>query len=214
MPGALCPFQEGGGLPSSGPATSGMERPLKEGTATKVFEENVSEQTVSKAMHQPIKPTKQMIEDHEVSHIPFRDWCSACVRGRAKACQHRRVQKDEALTTYSVDYGFFGSPGEAPLQSVADKDLPVLVGEDRKSKTIHAHPVPHKGLQKEGNVDEYPVKCMCRDLDLLGYKRLNLKGDQENALQAVCKATKIKWKNELVLEKSPIGESQSNGEIE
>ena len=105
------------------------------------------EGTSSVAMKQPVRPTRKMIEDHEVSHIPFRDWCSACVRGRAKSCQHRRSDKAEALSTFSVDYGFFGTPSEAPLQAIAGKDLPVLVGKDRQSGAIYSHPVPHKGLQ-------------------------------------------------------------------
>ena len=40
--------------------------------------------TISKSMNAPVKPTKAMVEDHEVSHLPFRNWCQACVRGRGK----------------------------------------------------------------------------------------------------------------------------------
>ena len=37
------------------------------------------EATVSKAMSGPVKPTAKMVEDHNVSHLPFRNWCSSCV---------------------------------------------------------------------------------------------------------------------------------------
>ena len=53
-----------------------------------------------------------------------------------------------------------------------------------------------------------------KDLNSLGYKRVNMKSDQENALSAVVDATKVMWKGELVVEKSPKGESRSNGEVE
>ena len=66
-----------------------------------------------------------------------------CLRERAgegaATFQARGDEKDEALSTSSVDYGFFGTPGQSPLTSVAGKDLPVLVGYDRKSKAVLAH---------------------------------------------------------------------------
>ena len=58
-------------------------------------------------------------------------------------------------STYSADYGFFGVPREAPFEAVAGKDLPVLVGYDRKAKCLFAHPVPHKWLEKDGVVNLY-----------------------------------------------------------
>ena len=173
------------------------------------------EDTVSRSQPAPVQPTKKMIEDHEVSHLPFRSWCAACVRGRAKSQPHYSVgERPEAMSTFSVDYGFFGSPGETPLQDVSGRDLPVLVAFDRKSKAVFAHPVPHKGLMKDGHVDDYPVKRLVQDLDRLGYKRVNGKSDQEPALLNVLKAVKTHWKGEWVPEKSPKGESKSNGEVE
>ena len=106
-----------------------------------------AEGTLSRALTAPPKPTRQMIEDHEVSHLPFRSWCTACVRGRAKSMPHFRVEKeDEVLSTYSADYGFSSMPGTATALAVAGKDLPVQVGFDRKAKCPFAHPVPHLSL--------------------------------------------------------------------
>jgi hypothetical protein len=45
----------------------------------------------SSAMTAPMQPTKKMIEDHEVSHLPFRNWCATCVRGRGQSMQHRSL---------------------------------------------------------------------------------------------------------------------------
>ena len=40
----------------------------------------------------PGNPTKAEIEDHDVTHLPYRSWCSHCVRG--KVC--RRSAQDTA----------------------------------------------------------------------------------------------------------------------
>ena len=148
--------------PPSGEAqasTSSQGPRASEGENGMEVDEQPEEGTASRAMTAPIQPTKKMIEDHEASHLPFRNWCAACVRGRAKSMPHRTShEKDEAISTFSIDYGFFGSPGETPIQSVAGKDLPVLVAYDRKYRAIFAHPVPHKGLKRDGLVDDCPVK--------------------------------------------------------
>jgi hypothetical protein len=173
--------------------------------------------TGSSAMTAPMQPTKKMIEDHEVSHLPFRNWRAACVRGRERSKQHRSLDKQETFSTFSIDYGFFGSPGETPLKTVAGTDLPVLVGCDRKAKAVFAHPVPRKGLQKEGHVGEYTVQVIVGDLNRLGYKKVNGKSDQENAILAACNAVKVLWKGEWIHEKAPKGDPGTkppNGEVE
>jgi hypothetical protein len=158
-----------------------------------VADAGAGEGTGSSAMTAPIQPTKKIIEDHEVSHLPFRNWCAACVRGGGKSVHHRSLDKQETVLTFSIDYGFFGSPGETPLKTVAGEDLPVLVGYDRKAKAVFAHPVLREGLQKEGHVCEYPVKVIVKDSNRLGYKKVNGKSDQENAILAVCNAVEVLW---------------------
>ena len=44
-----------------------------------------------RGLRDPGKPTKSEIEEHEISHIPFRPWCRACVLGRAKDKLHMRL---------------------------------------------------------------------------------------------------------------------------
>ena len=38
----------------------------------------------------PNRPTRKELEEHSVSHLPFRSWCEACIRGKAKANPHKR----------------------------------------------------------------------------------------------------------------------------
>lgn len=68
----------------------GMEEDLEEaceehGVAVKEAEEG----RMAKPLKAPSLPSPEEIEAHEVSHIPFRAWCSHCVRGRGKSYSHQ-----------------------------------------------------------------------------------------------------------------------------
>ena len=58
----------------------------------------------------PGKPTQREVDEHEISHYPFRSWCPYCVKGKAVSCPHRsRDHRDEGLLetgvpTVSLDY--------------------------------------------------------------------------------------------------------------
>ena len=36
------------------------------------------------------KPTQRESEEHEATHVPFRDWCAHCMMGRSPTLQSRR----------------------------------------------------------------------------------------------------------------------------
>ena len=49
----------------------------------------------------PVRPTRKELEEHSVSHFPFRSWCEACIRGKAKANPHKRVDHSDEAAIYS-----------------------------------------------------------------------------------------------------------------
>ena len=51
-------------------------------------------------------------------------------------------------------------------------------------------------------------------LEFLGYKRINLKTDQEESILTLKDSVKRDWSGEIVEEESPVKESQSNGHAE
>lgn len=102
-----------------------------------------------------------------------------------------------------MDYGFFGS------HELRDSSRLVLVVKDRLSKALWACPVPSKGVD-----NPYGAKCIVRVLDLLGYKVVILKCDQERPIIAPASKAKEMWSGEVVPENSTKGESKSNGEVE
>ena len=64
------------------------------------------------------RPTKKEIEEHCVTHWPFRSWCRHCVCGRAQVSPHfARSDLDRQLgrngpPTISMDHCFLGSTDE------------------------------------------------------------------------------------------------------
>ena len=147
----------------------------------------------------PFQPTEKMIREHEISHLPYRNWCVACVRGRGRSDPHRtrNDNRDEPLfPIISVDY-------------IADQHQPILVLVDRASKSHWAHIVLQKGIGHP-----YPVAAVLTDLRRSGYKKVIMKSDSENSIVALVTAVQKHWTGELVPEHSPAYESQSNGEIE
>ena len=115
-----------------------------------------------KSVPAPVLPSKEEVEAHNVSHLPFRSWCSACVRDRGLSLGHHKVdaKTKEAgqMPAVSVDYGFSGQPEDR-----AHDTFPVLIVRDCKRKGIWSHPVPSNGV-----VHPYPARALMADLDFIG----------------------------------------------
>ena len=58
----------------------------------------------------PGQPSQKEIDDHELTHCPYRSWCDHCVRGQAKDTPHRTIAgefADESIVRVVLDYCFF-----------------------------------------------------------------------------------------------------------
>ena len=169
-------------------------------------DEDMSEEVEARALASPSTPTRTEREEHNVTHLPFRSWCSACVRGRAKAHPHFRLSQEakeaEEIPVISFDYGFVGPTS-------GDSHAPVLVAKDRRSKACWAWSLNAKGAE-----DPAVAASIVRMLNLTGYKRVSLKSDQEHCLRVCLNEAKNVWKGEAFLEAAPKGEKASNGEVE
>ena len=88
--------------------------------------------------------------------------------------------------------------------------LPTLVGIDYNTEWISAYMVSKKGF------DKYALFCVVRDIEQSGYNRMILKSDQENSMTDIINAVKREGAEDIdvMTEKSPVGEHQSNGEVE
>ena len=43
----------------------------------------------------PRLPTVEERREHELTHIPYRNWCPHCIRGRGKDLDHRKGVEEE-----------------------------------------------------------------------------------------------------------------------
>eukprot|EP00969_Alexandrium_andersonii_P000118 5376-Alexandrium_andersonii.AAC.1 len=65
------------------------------------------EQEVQKPrmMRRPQEPSRREWEEHQLTHMPFRDWCPFCVRGKAKAQGHgKEGDRDRNVEMVTRDY--------------------------------------------------------------------------------------------------------------
>ena len=54
----------------------------------------------------PILPKKAEVQAHEMTHLPFRNWCRHCVSGRGMERPHRQVQGERTLPEFHFDFCF------------------------------------------------------------------------------------------------------------
>jgi hypothetical protein len=68
-------------------------------------DEEYGERTVKK-VKQLMKPSPDAVEAHERTHLPFRSWCEACVKGRGKeeACRKRDGEGDRDIPEVHFDF--------------------------------------------------------------------------------------------------------------
>ena len=88
-----------------------------------------------------------------VSHIPYRAWCSHCVRGRGKSFAHHRVNRQEdpeEVPVVSIDYGFFGAPGELPADAVLGYPSVVIKSDQEPAIKALAEAVKNSFAAKGG----------------------------------------------------------------
>jgi len=64
----------------------------------------------------PCLPTRAEREEHEMTHLPFRNWCAHCVKGRGVERAHSKsdAREEGALPEIHVDYCFPCGIGRSP----------------------------------------------------------------------------------------------------
>ena len=96
----------------------------------------------------PGAPTSAEVAEHELTHLPHRSWCAACVSERCDR-QHRRLDGRDQLEVPCVvfDCGFFGGEGD-------EETLAVQIAKDVGTKMLFAHVVPKKGVMVNHGVTQ------------------------------------------------------------
>ena len=155
------------------------DKELEEEMWKEAFGDGSKEGLRAKVVRKGYTPTQKEIDEHMPFHLPYREWCCHCVKGKCHGCPHRAKDKDEKeaeqVPVISVDYMYMSDK----QKEGEEKGMPILVAKDRKTKVIRARVVPHKG------VDAYAVKILGGIVGSLGYKRVIIKSDREPAIMSL-----------------------------
>ena len=87
-----------------------VEDKLEEG---EVHVEEESEEDAPKLRLAPTisSPSKEQIEDHRISHYPYRSWCKQCVMGRGVGQPHARSTHESLVPIVGMDYFYITKEG-------------------------------------------------------------------------------------------------------
>ena len=110
----------------------GWMEELKEQEGVKKEEAGAREENEEEGVKPSFKstepqPSKREVEEHMLTHIPYRPWCPYCVRGKARAKYHKGVKDEKHVPVVSADYMYMET------KESEEKGMPILVVKDRDS---------------------------------------------------------------------------------
>eukprot|EP00435_Cladocopium_sp_Y103_P016599 s3099_g4.t1 len=176
-----------------------------EGAAAEELHAEFEEGTMRMAQRTPFKPSADEIREHNISHVPYRDWCVHCVRGRGRTLAHRRVPKSEEekgrkRPLVHMDYFYLGARSE--------ETLPILAMLDETTQRMFSITMPCKGLDHQ-----YCAAIVRRLFKCLGLQDAIVKSDTERSIVALRSAIQEEFPG-VGCEDAVKGESATNGPIE
>ena len=86
----------------------------------------------SKPGHVPALPSEAAVEQHELTHLPFRSWCRHCVRANSKEGPHPEADPG-GVSQFATDSMFMGEDGTP---------ITIWAGYDGLRKAFFANVVP------------------------------------------------------------------------
>ena len=139
--------------------------------------ENPEEEAIRpKTRAPPKQPSAEEVENHMVSHLPFRDWCPHCLRGKSGSKPHRNTQGKHEIPTVALDYMFMHSEQEEGEES----GMPIMVTKDLLNCSTGTGMLSASVLVQKG-VCPQAVRKLSSEIGKLGHKEVVLKSDGEAA---------------------------------
>ena len=164
--------------------------------------EAVGEANVPWTRRLPYKPTEDERLARAVTHLPFRAWCSHCVKGLARDWPHRS------------DYG---PPPDIPMVAMdscfvnteSDDDvLTILAMKEKTFQSVGATVLLDK------SASEFAVATIIGYLDFWGHQEAMIKCDQEQNMKRIAELLQERRRpRRTIAEYSPKGSHQSNGVV-
>ena len=150
-----------------------------------------------RGLKQPGEPTLTERLEHELTHLPFKPWCEACVRAKSKQAKSRRLSLKQPVL--QMDFSFLGDkPGEEQITilNVVDvlSGMALAVVIPTKARTLYSQAELRRFVLETG-----PTFGV-------------LQADPEPALLAIATAVTGEVGG-LSLRKTPVGLKQAQGTV-
>ena len=153
-------------------------------------------------MAAPRKPSKEEREAHEALHCPYAAWCADCVAGRGLDDRHERIREAEGAPVVQIDY-MFG-------KTIHDEKVhPVMNAIDNVY-----HCTASVWCEAKGGGDLYLMKVLKRYIQRLGFEKVTIQCDPENAAKDVALKLSIEIGNNATFRYTPKASKGSNGMVE
>ena len=206
----------------------------------KIEEEIIIEEDIARnpnIIKQLAAPLTEEWINHQLTHTPFRAWCPICVQAKAKSLPHRKSRSnDRGFPVIGLDYMFM-----TPKPSGEHLVYPILVIKDSKSGGIWTIPTSRKGItgfNVVARITEIIVKLGYPKVMLKSDQEVSMKDIQKEVRKELWSEMMILQKKikenregnssgsssdsiinsgfggEIILENSPVGESQAIGMVE
>ena len=152
----------------------------------------------------PWEPSELEKMKPELTHIPFQPWCTSCVKGKAQAEPHRRIERieDSELPIGQCDYFV--------LKDVATSDRLKVLSTHVQSFGYGMSTV----VEMKGAIDTFATMWAVKMLNFLGLSDITLQCDPEPSLIKCAESAKSKCKERTVILSSPKRSHQSNVAVE
>ena len=134
----------------------------------------------------PVLPSEAEVEQHELTHLPFRSWCRHCVRAKGKE-----------------------SPQTICSWAWTERRSPFQLVYDGSTKAFFANVVPCKGTSHA-----YAERAVAHNVLSTGHQKVILQRDQEPSIIDVKHKAGTHIPTEIVYEARPVGDINANGSTE
>ena len=73
----------------------------------------------------PYTPTDTEIQNHNLTHLPYRNWCPICVKSKGKATPHKLAEshQEAGVPVVSIDYAYLRDVDVDPVTGEPMEDV-------------------------------------------------------------------------------------------
>ena len=135
------------------------------------------------------------VEQHELTHLPLRNWCTHCVRAMGKESPHHGSSPG-GVPKFATDHMFMGKDGTP---------ITIPAGNEGLTRTFSANVVLGNGPSHG-----YAEQALTHNVLSTGHQKVILQIDQEPSIIDVKHKAGTHIPTEIVCEESPVGDSNAN----